>query len=191
MSKLRRQSSLPQNRPRRTVLNHSPVGRYQRSIKPERLSRLDRYLICDRTKVLATWENDGHGWQVRSEHGFVPASRNPERLPPQGEFKLVELQMAQPPNPLRLEGLVVYQLANRWALRGLVRGDDAILQTVTGPAGLSREQKSAIRLHMGEHWMREIWGSARDVLDYLANADYRTPGVGHAQPTRYTARGTP
>jgi len=83
---------------------------------PDRLNRLNRYLIVDKTKVVAAWENNGNGWMLKTNFGFVSAHRNYEQLPAQGDFKLVEFQMRLDDNGLRLQDLMVYQLAKRWAL---------------------------------------------------------------------------
>ena len=60
---------------------------------PARLARLNRYLICDASKVIAAWENNGQGWRLKTDHGFVSAARNRDKIPGEGDFKLVELGM--------------------------------------------------------------------------------------------------
>ena len=67
--------------------------------------------------------------------------------------------------------------ARRWALVNLARGDDAILKAVTGPGCLLREQKTAIRQQVKEHFMPQVWENSRAVLEYLANSDYHSPGA--------------
>ncbi len=143
-----------------------------------RLLRTNFYLICDASRVIATWENNGQGWRIRTEHGFASAARNPEKIPSQGDFKLVELRMEHSSGEMQLHGLRVYQLAKRWALNGLPRGDDTICKSITGPGSLLRPQKNAVRAYLQERFMREVWGNAADVLDYLSNDDYHSPGVG-------------
>jgi hypothetical protein len=143
-----------------------------------RLSRTNFYLICDPSRIIATWENNGQGWRIRTEHGFASAARNPEKIPGQGDFKLVELRMDQRGGEMQLRGLRVYQLAKRWALNGLGRGDDVVCKSITGPGSLFRIQKNAVRAQLQERFMREVWGSATDVLDYLSNDDYHSPGAG-------------
>ena len=144
---------------------------------PERLGRLNQYLICDTSKLFAAWENNGQGWMLHTTAGFIGAARNSERLPAQGDFKLVELKMARVDDALRLDGLSVYQLAQRWALTTLDQDDDRILGVVTGPGCLNKEQKSAVRRHIREHFMRTVWEHADAVIDYLTNTDYHSPGV--------------
>lgn len=145
---------------------------------PPRLDRAHYYLICDRWRVIAAWESNGQGWRIRTDYGFVSAARNPEKLPNQGDFQLVELRMAEGPQGHSLRGIRVYQLAKRWALTHLERGDDAICKSILGPGSLLRAQKDAIRQHLQQQFMRDVWGNAAEVLDYLANDDYHSPGAG-------------
>jgi len=151
-----------------------------RRMAPERLHRGSRYFICDRTRVIATWQNDGHGWMVWGDGGFVRAFRNADKIPNQGDFKLVELRLSVEPERLRIRGLRVLQLALRWALVQLARGDDAILRAVTGPAGLLREQKNAIREHIKDQFTHEVWDEAPAVREYLFNADFHSSEAAEA-----------
>ena len=145
---------------------------------PERLNRDSHYLICDRTHLVATWENNGNGWMLKTGAGFVSAKRNRENLPTQGDFKLVELKFAMTPEGKRLSGLTSYQLATRWALTVLDQGDDQIVGKITGLGSLNRDQKNAVRQALKDQFMRQVWEGAANVLEYLANTDYHSPGVG-------------
>ena len=157
------------------VGNKVPLG----NVRPiERLDRNFRYLICDRTAMIAAWANDGQGWMLKTNAGMAPVTRNPEGLPTQGNFKLVELKLESREAGLHLLGLAVYQLAQRWALVCLPEGDDRICERVTGPGSLNREQKFAVRRTLRENFMPEVWEHARNVLDFLANADFHSSGVG-------------
>jgi len=158
------------------ALPEQPIG-LLRAMPPERLVRHHRYLICDRTRVVATWEDNGHGWMILGDHRFVRALQNAERLPSQGDFKLVEVCLDSEGAPPRLRGLRVYQLAERWALVNLARGDDAILKSVAGPAGLLRDQKNAVRQHVKEQFTYDFWEDAQVVREYLANDDFHSGQV--------------
>ncbi len=147
---------------------------------PERLSRTNHYLICDKSKLVATWQNNGNGWMLATSHGYISAVRNPEKLPAQGDFTLVEIHLRMTDEGLRLCGLSIYQLAARWALTNLERGDDAILASVKGPGSLNRAQKTVVRDYLQEHFMRGVWTGAQQVMDYLLNADYHSHSVGTA-----------
>jgi len=144
---------------------------------PARLVGHNRYLICDRTGVFAAWEGGGQGWLLRTDHGYTRLALNADKLPSQGDFKLVELELSVEHQRPLLRALRVFQLAQRWALTSLVRGDDAILKAITGPGSLNRDQKAAIRQYLGQRMMREIWGDNRPVLEYLGNQDYHSPGA--------------
>lgn len=144
---------------------------------PARLLPHNRYLICDRSGVFAAWEGGGQGWLLRTDHGYSPVARNPDKLPSQGDFKLVELQMSVEHERPLLRALRVFQLARRWALASLIRSDEAVLKTITGPGSLNRDQKNGIRQYLGQRMMREIWGDNQPVLDYLGNQDYHSPGA--------------
>jgi hypothetical protein len=148
--------------------------------KPLTLDRLNRqfhYLICDRSKLVATWENDGKGWTLHTDHGTASAARNPGRLPSQGSFTLVELHLKMTDEGRRLSGLSCFQLAQHYALPALGRGDDEILSKITGPSGLSRDQKNVVRNVLKDQFMRDVWQDAAAVLEYLSNTDYHSPGA--------------
>ncbi|MGQ9575473.1 MAG: hypothetical protein ACUVUC_09155 [Thermoguttaceae bacterium] len=144
---------------------------------PERLNRQNKYYICDKNSLIATWQHDGQGWMIRGEYGFVSAARNPDKIPQEGDFRLVELQLHCQDENVRLVGIRVFRLPRRWALVDLARGDDAILRSVTGPGSLGKEQKNAVRQQIKQQFMPEVWQEAHAVLDYLASPDYHWPGT--------------
>ncbi len=145
--------------------------------KIERLNRESHYLICNKTHLMATWANNGAGWMVRAGQGFLPAKRGKETLPDSGDFQLTELKFTITPEGKRLTGIVSYQLVSRWALTVLDQGDDNIVEKIAGPGCLNRDQKIAVRQALREQFMRPVWQDATAVLDYLANVNYRSPGV--------------
>jgi hypothetical protein len=156
-----------------------PAGEDHLATPPriERLNRESHYLICDKTRLMATWSNNGAGWMVRAGQGFLPAKRAKERLPEAGDFRLTELKFAMTPDGKRLSGIVTYQLVSRWALNVLDQGDDNIVEKITGPGCLNRDQKIAVRQALKEQFMRPVWQDATAALEYLASADYHTPGI--------------
>ncbi|MEN6405056.1 MAG: hypothetical protein ABFC77_01165 [Thermoguttaceae bacterium] len=145
---------------------------------PNRLNRDHLYLVCDKTHVIAMWENNGSGWMIRAAGGFSSARRNRDALPAEGDFKLVELKLAKTPEGKRLTGLTSYQLATRWAMNALCQGDDVVLEKVTGLGNLNRDQKNSVRQSLREQFMRPVWEDAAEVLEYLANADVHSHSVG-------------
>jgi hypothetical protein len=138
---------------------------------PERLDRHSHYLICASAHLVATWESNGRGWLVKTTAGMASAVRNRDKIPPEGDFRLIELKMGTTDAGHRLEGIACYQVNRRWALNNLAKGDDAILTAVAGPKGLSREQKSIVRAAIKERFMPEVWAKAEKVLEFLGNDD--------------------
>jgi hypothetical protein len=145
---------------------------------PERLNRESHYLICDRMHLVAAWENNGSGWMIKTSTGLASAKRNRDQLPAQGDFKLVELKIAMTPEGKRLTGICSYQLASRWALTVLAEGDEPIVKKITGYGSLNADQKNVVRQALRDQFMREVWGGAAAVLEYLGNTDYHSAGVG-------------
>jgi len=144
---------------------------------PKRLERCNQYLVCDRSKLVATWKDDGQGWLLKTNAGLVSAVRNADQLPNQGDFKLVELRLGRTDAGIRLTGIRSYQLAERWALTSLDKGDDKIVAKITGLGCLNRDQKHVVRQAIKDHLMREVWAEAGNVLEYLASTDYHSPGT--------------
>lgn len=149
---------------------------------PERLDRESHYVICDKVHVVAAWANDGRGWMFRSGPGFISAKRCRAELTPEGDFKLIDLKFAMTPDGKRLYGVTSYQLALRWALTTLDESDDAICGRITGLGALNRDQKYAVRSALKEQFMRDVWEHSSEVLEYLANTDFHSPGAGGEPP---------
>lgn len=141
---------------------------------PKRLNRTHRYLICDKTRLLATWRDNGQGWLVKGASGFMSAKRNTENLPHYGQFTLVELELELGDDGLRLSAITSYRLASRFAMTKLALGDDDIIRTIEAPGSLNREQKIAVRAALKDQFMREVWGDSTEVIEYLGNADYHS-----------------
>jgi len=144
---------------------------------PDRLNRQHRYLILDKAAVVAAWKNDGNGWQLRTPSGMIKAGRNLDQLPARGSFVLVELMTDIEEDGMHLGGLYVYQLAKSYALTKLQRGDDEICKAITGPGSLNKQQKIAVRQSIRDQFMQNIWEEATEVLEFLGNTDYHSPGV--------------
>ena len=139
--------------------------------------RHSHYAICDPAHVVATWENNGHGWTLKTNSGPVSAARHPECIPTEGDFKLVELRLVATPDDFHLADVLVYQLAKRWALVHLGRSDEQILAAVTGRGPLNKEQKNAVRKHLHERFMGDVLVKSSRVMAYLCNTDYHSHGT--------------
>ena len=99
------------------------------------------------------------------------------QLPMQGDFRLVELVLERTEVGRRLRGLRCYQLAPRYALPALARGDHDIMSKLVGPAGLDAQRKNVVRQVLHDQFMPHFWHEAANVLEYLSNMDYHTPGT--------------
>ncbi len=149
---------------------------------PERLDRACHYLVVSKTHLVASWENNGNGWMLKLGPGFVTVRRNRDKLPAEGSFALVELQFAMTDEGKRLSGLACYELASRWALTALAQGDDQIVEKISGPGALNRDQKGIVRQALRDHYMRPVWEGAAAVLESLSNADDRPPYIAPPSP---------
>ena len=146
--------------------------------RPQRLKPSNRYLICDKEKLIACWQNDSKGWMLKGPAGLLNAKRNRELLPNQGNFVLVELGLANTDNGLQLVGIMSYHLAASWALTKLATGDNEILTSITGPGTLNRQQKNTVRQIIISQLMHPVWKDAKEVLEFLSNVASHSPGIG-------------
>jgi hypothetical protein len=149
---------------------------------PERLDRDCHYLVLSKTHLVASWENNGHGWMLKLGPGFVSARRNRDKIPAEGSFVLVELQFTMTDEGKRLSGVVCYELASRWALTALSQGDDQIVEKIANPGELNRDQKGLVREALREHYMRPVWEGSAAIFESLANPDDRAPDVAPPEP---------
>ena len=146
-------------------------------IAPERLNRNSNFIICDQSRIVAIWENNGAGWMLHTSTGLLPVKRNRDKVPTVGQFQLVELKFTQTPEGRRLSGIVCYALGSRWALTALNQGEDAIVEKITKAGCLNRDQKNAVRNEIKRQFMPPVWQDSSEVLAFLANADHQSPGV--------------
>ena len=144
---------------------------------PQRLAWHDRYLICSSDKLFSAWESNGHGWMLKTNTGYIRARRNMESLPNQGDFTFVELKMSADGGSHRLQSIMSYKIAPRWALPLLARGESEILSKIMGPTGLNKPQKAAVMKYLRDSMMPEMWHAADEIVAYLGNTDYHSQGV--------------
>lgn len=142
---------------------------------PKELRPPNRYLICDRQRIIAVWE--GEGWQLTAPTGLISAKRNTEQIPSQGAFRLVELRIERATDAIQLTGVVSFELRQRWALTAIARGDNAILEKIVGPSGLTRDQKQLVRRYLQDSFMPDVWRHSDAVTEYLSSNDQHTQGV--------------
>lgn len=149
-----------------------PVAEPPRGLVPP-----NKYLICDPQRIIAVWEGDGSGWQLKTPSGLISAKRNTEQIPQQGSFRLIELRITRGSDSMHVTGIVCHALAARWALTALGRSDNAILEKIAGPSGISRDQKQMVRRYLQDTFMPEVWRERAELLDFLSNEDIHTQGI--------------
>jgi hypothetical protein len=135
----------------------------------------NKYVICDHQRIVAVWEGDG--WQLKTPAGLISAKRNTEQIPSQGVFRLVELRVTRTTDAMYLTGIVSHELASRFALPAIGRGDHQVLEKIVRPSGLTRDQKQMVRRYLQDTFMPEVWRHNDAITGYLASADQHTQGV--------------
>jgi len=171
------QTPAPESPPISTVTDSDSETTLRPIDTPKGLDPTSRYLILNETRLVAAWRNDSKGWMLKTTAGLISAKQNRDQLPAHGNFKFVELTIVRDEAGMRLSALTSHQLAASWALNTLDKGDSQILSKITAPGSLNREQKAAIRLLIRDQLMHEVWQNSRNVLDYLADSDYHSPGT--------------
>ncbi|MDD4268580.1 MAG: hypothetical protein PHO07_00585 [Pirellulales bacterium] len=144
---------------------------------PNELAPPNKYLICDRQRIIAVWEADGAGWQLKTPSGLISAKRNTEQIPQQGTFRLIELRITRGAESMYVSGIVCHELAPRWALPVIARGDNLILDKIVGPSGISRDQKLMVRRYLQDTFMPEVWRKREELVEFLSNEDIHTQGI--------------
>jgi len=132
---------------------------------PTHLDILSHYLICDHKDVVGRWESDGRGWLIRLKDGFTRAATVSTHIPQFGKFKLIEVGVERRDDGLHLRNITPYNLQEHYALMKLTKGDDAVLQAVTGIGELNPSQRGHIRALVRQKFLPHIWPEMDQFLD--------------------------
>ena len=135
---------------------------------PERLEYRNRYYIVGTDRVIAVWE-PGKSWQINIGNGFAPAKKNPNAIPDQGTFALVELVIGSSEDGNRPETLKVFKISIRGALTSLYRDEGEILHKVDSSGQLTKHQKGVLMRHLQRTFMYEVLAEAVDVRRVLSD----------------------
>ena len=144
---------------------------------PEKLLGPNRYVICGRKGVIAVWSPRNEGWKVRTSTGYVSPLMHRDLIPIEGDFRFVEMEVELNGADSRLRGLRIFQLAKRYALITLDRGDNDVLKSITGKGALDRDHKNFIRGVLREQFMPEVWSGAKTILEFLGSTDYHSSTI--------------
>ncbi len=148
---------------------------------PFKLDWTSRYVILAAERVIAFLES-GQGWMLSIGNGFVPAKRNFDAIPDQGTFALVEIFLEDTPEGQRFSGLNIFQITARGALLALTQNEESILGRIDAPAPLLKPQKTALLLHLRQHYMFDFLAHSQPVVDFLLNEDISSTHIGRVEP---------
>lgn len=132
---------------------------------PSALGKLNHYLICDHKDIVGRWENDGRGWMIHLKDGFVRAATVSQQIPTFGSFVLIEVAVEKRDDGLHLQGITPWTLKRQYALIKLAKGDDAILEAVTGYAELNDRQRQYVRELIKAAFLPKMWGVMDQMLE--------------------------
>jgi hypothetical protein len=131
---------------------------------PNHLDLLSHYLICNYKDIIARWQSDGRGWQVRVKDGFARAVTVASHIPEVGKFLLIEIGVERREDGIHLRNITAFRLQEHHALTKLVRGEDDILTTVTGVAELNPRQRAHVRQLVHQKFLPHIWPELEELL---------------------------
>lgn len=124
---------------------------------PMHLGPLNHYLICDHKDVVARWHADGKGWMLRQKNGFTRANQQENEIPSFGNFILIEVGVDRSKEGIYLKNVSAFQLKREYALRAFLKGEEAILHQITGPAVMNDRQRKHARDLIKEMFLPHMW----------------------------------
>jgi hypothetical protein len=131
---------------------------------PKHLDLMSHYIICNHKDIIARWQSDGRGWQVRLKDGFARAATVANHIPQFGKFLLIEIGVERRDDGIHLRNVTAFRLQEHYALTKLVHGDDPILATVTGTADVNPRQRGHIRALVRQKFLPHIWPELDELL---------------------------
>lgn len=141
--------------------------------RPKRLEPKFRYVILNSERLLGYWQSET-GWQVNDGTKLVPARRNAQILPKQGDFRFLELQLGDVNGNFQITKIRIFQLARQYSITKIAQEENEVLSTIVGQASLTRSQKNALLQGLKAHFMRSVWADSQPIYDYLLNDDFHS-----------------
>ncbi len=136
----------------------------------EKLNPEAVYLLLSPEKVIGLWKLTT-GWQVKGNHGLVPAKSNPQDIPATGKFTLVELLCQKTEQGKKLHKMSIFQLSGMNAAKRIAGEPYFILSAISGYATLVKAQKNEVLAALKDCFMREVWGQAEKIREFLIGFD--------------------
>ena len=134
------------------------------------------YFLVGAENLVGQWKLDT-GWQVKGTQGLRPAKANAQLIPASGKFLLIEALCEQTDQGKKLKKLTIYKLGPSDAAKRISGEPTAILALITGYGTLTKNQKNAVLAAIKNVFMREIWGGAEKIREFLLGFDSHTSTI--------------
>ena len=134
------------------------------------------YFLVGAENLVGQWKLET-GWQVKGTQGLLPAKANAQLIPASGKFSLIEALCEQTDQGKKLKKLTIYKLGPSDAAKRISGEPTAILALITGYGTLTKNQKNAVLAAIKNVFMREIWGGAEKIREFLLGFDSHTSTI--------------
>lgn len=134
------------------------------------------YFLVGAENLVGQWKLET-GWQVKGTQGLLPAKANAQLIPASGKFLLIEALCEQTDQGKKLKKLTIYKLGPSDAAKRISGEPTAILALITGYGTLTKNQKNAVLAAIKNVFMREIWGGAEKIREFLLGFDSHTSTI--------------
>jgi hypothetical protein len=137
---------------------------------PRHLDVMSHYVIVGHKDLIARWQSDGRGWQVRLKDGFARATTCASNIPEVGKFLMIEIGVERRDDGIHLRNITPYRLQERHALTKLVQGDDHILTAIVGIGQLNQQQRTHVRVIVHQKFLPHIWPELDELMPEAEHA---------------------
>ena len=134
------------------------------------------YFLVGAENLVGQWKLDT-GWQVKGTQGLLPAKANAQLIPASGKFLLIEALCELTDQGKKLKKLTIYKLGPSDAAKRIAGEPAAVLALITGYGTMTKNQKNAVLAAIKNVFMREIWGGAEKIREFLLGFDSHTSTI--------------
>ena len=134
------------------------------------------YFLVGAENLVGQWKLE-NGWQVKGTQGLLPAKANAQLIPASGKFSLIEALCEHTEQGKKLKKLTIYKLGPSDAAKRISGEPTAILALITGYGTMTKNQKNAVLAAIKNVFMREIWGGAEKIREFLLGFDSHTSTI--------------
>lgn len=144
--------------------------------KPTKLDPAAIYVLLNGDKLVGVWKM-ATNWQVKTPGGMAPARANAQAIPTVGTFTLVELYAPSTDAGKKLKRLSIYKIGQSDAGRKITVEPQLILSAISAYGTLTKGQKTQILEVLKESFMRDVWGGADKIREFLTNFDAHSHSI--------------